>query len=214
MEKTSFEQEIFEQEIEQKVKSLSGGSLAGGNSKRGRVDNDFYATDPASVVALLNAFDFKGSSFLEPCAGTGNISEVLKSYFPDADVVSTDLIDRGYCEGGIDFLIHNYDRTFDNVITNPPFKLAKEFIEKSLEITNEGGYVAMFLKVQFLEGTGRREMLENGSLKYVYVFSGRQAPWRGGNPLNEKGKKWSSTMCFAWFIFQKGYSGEKIIRWL
>ena len=35
-----------------------------------------------------------------------------------------------------------------------------------------------------------------------------------GSPVDEKGKKWSSTMCFAWFIFEKGYEGEPIIRWL
>ena len=72
----------------------------------------------------------------------------------------------------------------------------------------------MFLKVQFLEGTGREKFFKETPLRYVYVFRARQAPWMNGNPLNELGKKWSSTMCFAWFIFEKGFEGEPIIRWL
>jgi len=43
----------------------------------------------------------------------------------------------------------------------------------------------------------------------------RQNPMRNGleiNPLT--GKKWSSTMCFAWFIWEHDYTGEPIIRWL
>ena len=35
-----------------------------------------------------------------------------------------------------------------------------------------------------------------------------------GNPLNENGKKWSSTMCFAWVIFENGFDGEPVIRWI
>ncbi len=205
---------MFEEEVLDEKKTLSGGALAGGRPARGREEDDFYATDPGSTRALFDNFEFKGNSFLEPCAGQGHISKVIKEYFPNAEVVSTDLVDRGFCEGGIDFLIHDYDRIFDNVITNPPFKLAKEFIEKSLDLVPTGGHVAMFLKIQFLEGVSRKEFFEEGCLKYVYVFSARQSPWRAGSPVDEKGKKWSSTMCFCWYIFEKGYKGDAVIKWL
>lgn len=195
-------------------KYLAGGKLAGGNPERGRVDDDFYATDPKSTRALLETVEFKGDLFLEPCCGQGHIAEVIKEYYPDAKITAIDLVDRGYGQGGIDFFDFYTDVKYDNVITNPPFKLAQQFIEKSLDMIKEDGKVAMFLKVQFLEGTGREEFFNNAPLRYVYVFRGRQAPWMNGNPLNEKGKKWSSTMCFAWFIFEKGYTGEPIIRWL
>lgn len=194
--------------------ALAGGKLAGGNPERGRVDNDFYATDPKSTKALLDNVKFEGNSFLEPCCGQGHISKLIEKYYPNAEVVSQDLVDRGYGKTGIDFLTYEFDRKFDNVITNPPFKLAQDFIEKSLELLNDNGKVAMFLKVQFLEGTGRKEFFEKAPLKYVYVFRARQSPWMNGSPVDEKGKKWSSTMCFAWFIFEKGFEGEPIIRWL
>ncbi len=195
-------------------KYLAGGKLAGGNPERGRVEDDFYATDPKSTKALLDNVKFEGNSFLEPCCGQGHISKLIEEYYPDAEVISQDLIDRGYGSTGIDFLTYDFDRKFDNVITNPPFKLAQQFIEKSLDLLNDNGKVAMFLKVQFLEGTGRKEFFEKSPLKYVYVFRARQSPWMNGSPVDEKGKKWSSTMCFAWFIFEKGYEGEPIIRWL
>ena len=195
-------------------KYLAGGKLAGGNPERGRVDDDFYATDPKSTRALLEEVTFDGDLFLEPCCGQGHIAKVIEEYYPNAKITAIDLVDRGYGIGGIDFLTYNSEVKFDNVITNPPFKLAQKFIEKSLDLVKDNGKVAMFLKVQFLEGTGREKFFKESPLRYVYVFRARQAPWMNGSPLNELGKKWSSTMCFAWFIFEKGFEGEPIIRWL
>ena len=77
-------------------------------------------------------------------------------------------VDRGYGEHNEDFL-ESTDLEADNVITNPPFKYAKEFIEKSLEVTS--GKVAMFCKIQLLEGVARREMFEKTPLKTDYDFS-------------------------------------------
>ena len=190
---------------------LNGSSLAGGTPMRGRVENDYYATPPESTQALLNVLELNGS-ILEPACGEGHISEVLKSNYPNSEIVSTDLIDRGYGSGSINFLEHTYDRTFTNVITNPPFKYMREFVEKSLEISTDK--VIMFGKIQFLEGQRRKEFLESSPLKYVYVFSERQNPMRNGSPVDENGKKWSSTMCFAWYVWEKGYEGEPVVRWL
>lgn len=195
-------------------KFLAGGKLAGGNPQRGRVENDFYATDPDSTRGLLNKVSFEGNKFLEPCCGEGHICKVIEEYYPNAKITAIDIVDRGYGETGIDFLTYMPQEKFDNVITNPPFVLAQEFIEHSLELIRDGGKVAMFLKVQFLEGMKRKEFFDNAPLKYVYVFRARQSPWMNGSPVDEKGKRWSSTMCFAWFIFEKGYIGEPIIRWI
>lgn len=190
---------------------IKGGSLAGGTPTRGRVKDDYYATPPQSTQALLDVLELKGT-ILEPACGEGHISEVLKKNYPGSEIVSTDLVDRGYGVGGIDFLEKEYNRTFDNVITNPPFEYMREFVEKSLEISTDK--VIMFGKIQFLEGQRRKELLKNSPLKYVYVFSTRQNPMRNGSPVDENGKKWSSTMCFAWYVWEQGYQGEPTIRWL
>ena len=196
--------------------TLSGTSLAGMSTTRDRVENDFYATPQTAVEAILNEVPLEGS-ILEPAAGQGHISKVLREKYPCNEIVSTDLVQREdkfgiFVAGGVDFLHHNYGRQFDNVITNPPFKLAKEFIERALEISS--GKVIMFAKIQLLEGQERREMFANTPLKYVYVFSKRVNPMRNGEELDERGKPWSSTMCFAWFVWEHEYEGEPIIRWL
>lgn len=189
-------------------KNLTGTNLSGTSMSRERVENDYYATPPESTIALLGREKFSGD-ILEPCCGQGHISEVLKDY--GYEVISNDLVDRGYGEFNEDFLTSD-NLCADNVVTNPPFKYAKEFIEKSLAITT--GKVAMFCKVQLLEGVSRREMFENTPLKTVYVFTKRQNPLRNGNPLDENGKKWASTMCFAWFVWEHGYKGKPTIEWI
>ena len=187
---------------------LTGTSLSGTSTSRKRVENDFYATPIESTIALLGREKFSWV-ILEPCCGEGHISEALKDY--GYEVISNDMVDRGYGEYNEDFL-NSKSLTANNVITNPPFKYAKEFIEKSLEVTT--GKVAMFCKIQLLEGVSRREMFDNTPLKTVYVFTKRQNPLRNGNPVDENGKKWASTMCFAWFVWEHGYEGKPSIEWI
>lgn len=196
------------------MNKLSGSQLAGGKGTNQRIENDFYATNPISVIKLLENYKVDNdSSIYEPCCGQGHISETIKNFYPNTNITSTDLINRGYGIGNIDFLKIDENKKYDYIITNPPFKLAKEFITKSLNICNKS--VCMFLKIQFLESVGRKEWLKNSPLKYVYVFSERQCPMRNGIEINPKtGKKWSNTICFAWFIWEKNYKGEPIIRWI
>lgn len=193
---------------------LSGGQLAGGNSTSIREENDFYATNPKTVRLFLDEFikenDFKGS-ILEPACGNGNISEVLKEYYNDSEIISSDLIYRGYGVGEVDFLTSNFKKV-DMVITNPPFKYAKEFIEKGLKVSNR--YVIMLCKIQLLEGVKRKEMFLNSPFKYLYIHTTRQATWKNGEKTDSNGKKWATTMCLAWFVWDKEYIGQPIIKWI
>jgi methylase of polypeptide subunit release factors len=121
-------------------KTLTGTSLAGGSVNYERVENDFYATDPQSVRDLLDIYDIEGETFYEPCVGNGSIAKVLRDYFPDSEVYGTDLIDRGYGDGQFDFLNEEWEdrqdllvpKKVDWIITNPPYSIAKEFIDNSL----------------------------------------------------------------------------------
>lgn len=190
------------------VKTLTGTSLSGTSVSRSRVLDDYYATPPESTKALLEVERFEGN-ILEPCCGEGHISDVLKE--SGYEVISNDMVDRGYGEFNEDYLKATKLKA-DNVITNPPFKYAKEFIEKSLHDTT--GKVAMFCKIQLLEGVSRSKMFEDTPLKTVYVFTKRQNPLRNGSPVDENGKKWASTMCFAWFVWEHGYEGSPEIKWI
>jgi hypothetical protein len=193
---------------------LSGGQLAGGNSTTEKAENDFYATDPKTTREFLNKTYsiFENVKLIhEPCCGQGHLSEVLKDYF-DCTIISTDLVDRGYSFSGIDFLTDDISHKADLIITNPPFSLVNDFIRVGLKKTNR--YLVYLCKIQLLETVGRKELLENSPLKYVYVHSKRQATWKNGEPLDPNGKPWATTMCLAWFVWDKEYKGEPIIKFL
>ena len=89
----------------------------------------------------------------ECACGQGHLSEVLKQH--GYIVNSTDLIDRGYGIGGIDFLQYNEEINCD-ILTNPPYKYDKDFVEHALNIQRDGNKTIMLLKIQFLEGQKRR----------------------------------------------------------
>ena len=188
---------------------MNGSNIAGGNPLRGRVENDYYATHPDSTQALLSVEEILYPA-LEPACGEGHISKLL-----NGEVTNTDLVQRGYADYTIDFLNNDFsDGQFRTVITNPPFNLFTEFVEEALRVSSSK--VIMFGKLQALEGNKRATYLQTTPLKYVYVFKSRQQPLRNGSDIDPlTNKKWaSSTMAFAWFVWEKGYEGNPQIKWL
>lgn len=168
--------------------------------------NDYYATHPQAVRDLLSVENFS-KQVLEPCCGGGYISKVLEQ--AGYQVTSRDLYDRGYGVSGIDFL--NTRGVWEgDIVTNPPYRQAKEFVEKALDIVEAGSKVAMILKIQFLESQSRRELFKKHPPKYVYVFSKRTYCAKNGDFENNK----SAAVCYAWYIWEKGFKGEPRIRWI
>lgn len=165
--------------------------------------HDYYATDPKAVELLLELETF--NKFIwEPACGEGHISKTLEKY--GYIVKSTDLYNRNYGEANIDFLSYP-EKWNGDIITNPPYKFAKEFVEKSLNSISVGNKIAMFLKLQFLEGKSRKILFESNPPKIVYVSSSRLACAKNGIFKGE------SAVCFCWFIWVKGYKGNTIIKW-
>lgn len=193
---------------------MQGSNLAGAAGIRGRVENDFYATPFESTRALIGVENIYGD-VLEPCVGQGHIANELKHLKGVKNVTGIDLIDRKYPNTIVtDFLEFETDKKFDWIITNPPYRLAQSFIEHSLDLLNDGGKCAFFLKIQFLEGVGRKDFFKHFPPKRIHVFSKRQNPWRNGMRFDENGKKWNSTMCFSWFVWEKDCTTLPIIDWI
>ena len=194
---------------------MNGAWILGGNPQDERVKNDWYATNPEAVRKLLNVESFNMKNILEPCVGGGHIANVLKEYSME-NVTVIDVVDRGY-EGTIvtDFLNWKPDKEYDTIITNPPYSLASEFVKKCIDILSQNGKLAMFLKIQFLEGLKRKELFDKFPPKYVYVFRKRMQIFNEGIEFNPKtGKRWSSLLCNAWYIWDKKCNTEPIIRWI
>lgn len=177
-----------------------------------RETNDYYATEPKALELLLQLEKF--SPYVWECAcGEGHLSKVLKSH--GYNVKSSDIVNRGYERTEtLDFLkVKKEDIKQDfsrDIITNPPYKYAKEFVEHALDISMDGTKVAMFLKVQFLEGKARRKMFEKHPPKKIYVSSSRLRCAMNGD--FEKYAK-SNAVSYAWFIWEKGFKGDTVVRW-
>lgn len=172
-----------------------------------REKDDFYATDPKAMYKLLECESFN-QNIWEPACGEGNLSEVLKEH--GYNVYSTDLIDRGYADEHFDFLTST--KKFDgDIITNPPFKYATEFVTKSLESIELGKKVAMFMKLNYLSGIRRyNEIYSKFPPQRVYVFSGRIACARN----NQKDLFKSGAMDYAWFVWEKGKYAPTELKWI
>lgn len=175
-----------------------------------REPNDYYATDPRAVEWLLQLENFD-SNIWEPACGEGHIAKVLID--AGHNVLSTDLIDRGFGDKQLNFIAKTNKDVFDgDIITNPPYKYATEFIVKALELLPEGKKVAMFLRVQFMEGKGRKSLFEIHPPKTIYVSSSRLNCAKNGDfaALRNTG---GSPIAYAWYVWEKGYKGDTVLKW-
>lgn len=168
-----------------------------------REENDFYPTPASAVYPLIQMEWFEGN-VLEPACGRWDIS---KCFIENGnETISTDLIYRWYGEWDKDFLLYDWDMV-DNIVTNPPYKLAKEFIEHSKKFAKKK--IAMFLKTVFLESTGRYIMFQDKEfpLKKVYQFCKRVPIYKNGEKMKN-----SWLVAYAWFVRDKWYTGKPTIE--
>ena len=178
-----------------------------------REKHDYYATEPKAVELLLQQENF--NHYVWECAcGEGHISEVLKSH--GYNVKSSDLYSRGYPSTEIiDFLQYTSEQRKQeisrDIITNPPYKYAKEFVQNALEISADGTKIAMFLKLTFLESKSRKMLFEKYPPKTVYVSRSRLKCAKNGNFEAEKN---NTAVAYAWYVWQKGFNGNPIIKWI
>lgn len=174
-----------------------------------RQEEDYYSTDSKAIDYLLDDGQAPLSHKVWECAaGGGSLSQRLieRGY----EVLSTDLYDRGYGISGVDFLKTN--KTWDgDILSNPPYKIALEFVEHALDIITPGNRVYMFLKIQFLESKKRRPLFDTKQLETVYVSTDRIGCYKNNDFKNLKER---SACCYAWFCWRRGYFGNPIIKWI
>lgn len=138
------------------------------------------------------------------------IADVLVNH--GHQVQSIDIVDRGYKGTEVkDFLSITKDelKFSPDIITNPPYAFAKEFVEHSLDISMDSVKVAMLLKIQFLESKKRYELFQRYPPKKIYVFVNRVSCGKNG-VFGKNG----SAVCYAWFVWEKGYTGLPQVDWI
>lgn len=184
---------------------------ASNHSQDDRQENDYYATDPEALRLLLKEEMFS-KLIWEPCSGGGHLVDELKNH--GFTVISSDIIDYGHQDYLLDFLSTDEFNNQDlDIITNPPYKYALQFVKKSLDVVAEGNKVAMFLRLAFLEGQERYTFFKENPPKYVYIMSDRFTCAKNGE-FYKDGKKVGSAIAFGWFVWEKGFKGESTLRWL
>ena len=159
-------------------------------------------------MELLLAEESFAPVIWECACGEGHLSKVLEEH--GFEVISTDLIYRGYGDPEpLDFLKDTLENFEGDIITNPPYKYALEFVEQALNSVKPGRKVAMFLKLTFLEGKARKEFFLHSPPKTIYVSSSRLMCAMNG----EFEKCSSRAVAYAWFVWEKGFKGDPVIKW-
>lgn len=178
--------------------------MVGARDKDFMSSPDFYATPEEATLRLLGAERLK--NVLEPCCGDGAISEVLKTR--QIAVTSLDLYDRGYGEYGHDFLLRT-EKWKGDLVTNPPYNQALAFVEQAVALVQ--GRSCFLLRLQWLAGQKRKRFFKEHPPIRVHVLS-KRIP-RMHRP-DYTGPKFTSTIDFAWFTWEHGYTGPTTVDWI
>ncbi|MEO9530289.1 SAM-dependent methyltransferase [Roseibium sp.] len=172
---------------------------------------DNFPTPPWATRALLEHVIEQGGyterlTCLEPACGAGHMAKALSEYF--GEVGAYDVHDYGF--GAVaDFL--NTDVTpgsWDWVITNPPFRLAEEFIIQGLSIARRG--VAVLVRTVFLESIGRYERIFADNPPSIVAQFTERVPMVKGR-LDRKA---STATGYAWIVWEKGHSRDTLMKWI
>lgn len=175
------------------------GNVRVGNTRHALKDrkDDLYETPSIAVEALLRC-ETLPEHIWEPAAGRRAIADILE--VAGHQVACTDLVRRkakGVREG-IDFLMEQEPWLgIECIVTNPPFKLADEFIRHGLRLCPK---VIMLLRWAYAEGAGRSDIID-GHLSRVWLGKERLPMMhRDGWEVN---KDTNSGQPFAWFVFER-----------
>jgi hypothetical protein len=184
---------------------------ASNHTEKDRQNEDDYATDPIAAKLLLEVEQFS-ENIWECSSGENHLANVFKEN--GFNVRTSDIIQRTETTEILDFLSKENNNTWNgDIITNPPYKFAVDFIYKALELIPEGKKVAMFLKVQFLEGKERKKLFTKYPPKVIYVSSSRIMCAKNAN-FEEMKQGGGSAVAYAWYVWEKGYNGDTIIKWI
>ena len=168
----------------------------GGNHNPNRQEDDYYATPPRAINDLLSKISLNKNVWECACGGGALSDKLIELGY---NVIATDIKDRGAKKFNkvFDFLKEETQPVNCDIVTNPPYKLATEFVTKALDTVTVGNKVCYFLKIQFLEGAKRyEELYKHNELKHVLVYSKRVSTAKN------------------WFVWEKGYKGKPTIDWI
>lgn len=179
---------------------------------RARVEHDYYGTPAWAVKRYLDhrSLALPGGPWLEPNAGTGQIIRAVNEWlfehgcephkFMAIEPFCTNmdqLLGTGASVCSFDLLDPRVTvaTKFELAIGNPPYSLARECIEKTLQLSHE---VAFLLRLNFLESEDRHEFFKQHPCD-VHVLPNRPSFFTDGH---------TDATAYAWFEFGAGHGGK------
>lgn len=163
-----------------------------------RRDRDAYSTPTWCTEAIVREIVWGTIPVIyEPCAGDGAICDVLNK-LTDGVVFAADINPDCRMGGGEDFLKNNEEVRYDFIITNPPFSLAQEFVDRSLALAN---CVVMLLPINFLGSQKRQEWWQTRKPTAFHILSKRPSFTGSGTDSNE----------YAWYVWDS--TGRQKVGW-
>jgi hypothetical protein len=169
---------------------------------------DLYETPACAVHALMRVEQLP-QRIWEPACGPGAIVRVLRA--AGHQVHATGLHDWGCPDShaGVDFL---QERTAppgtECILTNPPGSLCARnapFVTHALELAP---LTILLLRLAFFDAESRAPLLNSGILARVHVFHKRLPRM---HRYGWTGRRATSSMCFAWFVFDCEHVGPTSI---
>ncbi|UVI40231.1 hypothetical protein [Qipengyuania spongiae] len=169
---------------------------------------DDFPTPPWATRALIEHVigrDVQYQNCLEPACGAGHMARTLDEYFDT--VTGQDVADYGY--GDLqDYLTFEPNQRWDWVITNPPFRLAENFIDQALKMSRAG--CAMLVRTTFIESVGRyRRLFSQQPPTKVAQFVERVPMVKG-----RLDKKASTATGYCWLVWQKNETSSSELVWI
>lgn len=143
---------------------------------------------------------------LEPACGAGHMAKVLNEYF--GEVRCADAYQYGYGDTR-DFLTYPYEtNAVDWVITNPPFRLAEEFVLRALRVARTG--VAILARTVFLESIGRYDGIFSATPPTKFAQFVERVPMVKGR-LDIKA---TTATGYAWLVWEKDAPAIPRLMWV
>lgn len=172
---------------------------------------DYYVTPVYKIKEFLNEFiKYEPTAFdgyiIDPCAGGDNkhpmsYPKALEEVFNDKNykIFTMDIRDDSLANFKCDYLKTDIPTKPDTIITNPPFAIAKDIINKALNDVKDNGFVIMLLRLNYMGGQLREDLWKTQMPKYIFVHNRRMS-------FTDDGK--TDSIEYAHFVWQKGYYPE------
>ena len=152
------------------------------------IDKEVYPTPADAVAALMGVLNINPTDrFLEPCKGDGAIYDAVP--LPTAQKEWAEI------RLGRDYLATNWGEKFDLIITNPPFSLTEQFLEKSMSELAPWGTLIYLQRVNFFGSIKRVPFIARiGFPNKTPVIIPRPRFAKGGTDSCE----------YAWMVWDRG----------